>query len=144
VPAAPWSFTATVENATWARTFAGMVALGPKGRVYIIRNATDRGSIVGSTLARSLFQRPDLPGNPPLTLRLWAERGSLHAAAGASLSTLEPLPVDVPLAELGEPLLAGLATGRGLRRNDGGVSPLRIHSVALEVTALAPWRPAAP
>ena len=121
-----------------------MVAAGPKGRVYIVRNATDRGSITGSTLARSLFQRPDLPGNPPLTLRLWTERGSLHASAGASLSTLEPLPVDVPLAELGEPLQVGLASGRGFRRNDGGISPVFLRSVALEVTNMAPWRTAGP
>jgi hypothetical protein len=143
-PAGDWSLTANVENATWARTFAGLMASGPTGRVYVVRNSADHGSISCTTLTRTLVRRPDLPGNPPLTLRLYVERSSLHAAAGASPATLEALPVDIPLSELGQPLMIGVATGRGVKRNDAGVSPVRVHSVAFDVGSLTPWRTPGP
>jgi regulation of enolase protein 1 (concanavalin A-like superfamily) len=140
MPAGDWSMTGVVESATWARTFAGMMAIGSKDRAYVIRNNVGRGSIVGSTLTGSLFQRPDFPGNPPLAVRLQSKGGILRAGVGTNRESFEPLPLKVDLRELGDHIRAGFASGRGAYQNDTATTPVELRFLGMDVLTLVKYR----
>jgi len=129
-----------VDSLSWAGTYGGLVVRGDKRNMVVVRNDYQGGSIVGLMHPVSLFQRPDFPGSPALTMRVQCARGTITVQAGPGFDNLEPLPVRVSAGEFGANLLVGPRAGRSALRDDAIRTPVGFQSVAMDVYSLQKYR----
>lgn len=140
MPSCEWSLTAVVDSLSWAGTYGGLVVRGDKRYMVVVRNDYQGGSIVGLMHPVSLFQKPDFPGSPALTMRLQCSQGMITAQAGPGFDNLEPLPLRVSAGEFGGNLLVGPRAGRSALRDDAIRTPVGFQSVAVDVLSLQKYR----
>jgi hypothetical protein len=139
-PAGDWSLGTVIDNVGWARTFAGVIVKGSRRTLYLLRNALDGGSLIGTTNQERLFARPDFPGSPPIVLRVFCHQGIVRAEAGTDWDTLAALPLHFDIRELGSGVRIGPTGGRGQLQGDLPLAPIGFRFAGMEVLSLAPYR----
>ncbi len=139
VPTGDWDLTAIVDGLTWSRAFVGIQVFGDKAVVNLVRSNSNGGTISLMKGPEYVAQRRDLPGSPPIALRVRAMSGVLTASAGRTLDTLEPFG-RIALRDVGSHLRSGVRVGRGAKHDETMLAPAGIRWVSAEQLSLHNFR----
>ena len=107
-----WTIQTRVDLVPSGGSAAGLHVTGSKGTLRVMRWDLGGGSISVEQQWRKQINHRDFEGWPPVTLFLECRNGRLKARYTRDGSSIQELPVNTPIEELGTGLTAGLYAGR--------------------------------
>lgn len=136
IPAGDWTVSTRLDFLPMDGVTSGLVVTGSKGRFRLIRWDLDGGSITAEYLGKRQVNAKDAEGAPPVILRMTARGGVAQGSFSWDDRRFQPIPLEVPLRDLGDNCSVGFHVSRSSWKPGGQPVAARFYYIRQELSSL--------
>lgn len=140
IPAGDWTISTKLDFLSVGGMSAGLAVRGSRSNFRLIRWDLDGGSITAEHLGHKQANQKDFEGSPPVILRIRCQDGVLISSFSRDGVNFHTLPLQVPLAMLGDKIEYGIETAKSTWGSRQDYPPARFAYFHREVDQLVNHR----